>query len=147
MAFTTPTTFADGNVLSASDLNKFSSNDEYFYSLVSSNINVGFSSSSLTSDGDSNYWFFYRVHRYLHYKIENITNDTDRLRIYVDDVVEYDDGTNRIGNYTWTGYIDLQTDTSVAVGSVFSVKVNIVFLTGPNNLLIHYFVQSPNTSL
>ena len=148
MAFTTPPTFVDATVLSASDLNILSANEEFFYSLVSSNINVGFSSFKQTGSGYSDPWFFFRVHRYLHYKIENVTNDTDRLRIYIDDNAEFDDGTNRIGNYIWTGYIDLDSVTSApAVGDMFKVETRIEFLTGPNNLITHYYIQSPNTSI
>lgn len=147
MAYTTPPTFADDTILTAANLNILSDDVEHLYGLISG-VNIPFSSQTITASGESRRWIFRRQARYLHYKIRNITNDTDELHINVNGNDEYDDVTNRSGAYTWEGYIDLTGITAVpAVGAFYEVYVDITFDTGPNDLRVDYLLESDSTTL
>lgn len=145
MPFSTPPTFTDGSVLSASQLNLLSNNDIYFQSLLGNNNNTGFMTEDISTDRDSAIWVFKRSRQYLHYNIEMLSGDSDRLIIFVNGDIELNDGVNRTG-YTWTGYFDLDAITSpVSVGAVYEVYINIEFISG--SLRVNYFIESDNTSL
>lgn len=147
MSYTTPPTFADTNILTAAQLNTLSDNIEFLYSLISG-VNIPFTSDVVTLSGDSRSWIFRRQARYLHYKIRSTQNDTDRMRIFANGNAELDDGTNRIGAYTWEGYIDLTGITAVpAVGAFYEVYAEFTSLNGPNEWVVDYFLESDATSL
>lgn len=147
MPYTTPPTFADGNVLSATELNTLSEDVEFLYS-ITHGMNIPFTSETRTSTGDTRHWQFRRRVRYLHYKIRSTQNDTSRVRINVNGNWEFDDPTNRIGAYTWSGYIDLTAITAVpAVGDFYEVYAELTPLVGPNEWVIDYFIESNSTTL
>lgn len=145
MPFTTPPTFVDGSALSASQLNILSDNQLYFYSLLGTNTNTGFTTEDINTDRDSGRWRFKRSRQYLHYRIDMLTGDSDRLKIIVNGGEELNDGVNRTG-YSWTGYFDLESITNpVSVGDEYDVYINIEFVSG--SLRVIHFVESDNTSL
>ena len=146
MAYTTPPTFS-ATVLSAAQLNILSTDIEFLHSLVYG-MNIPFTSETNTLSGDSRNWQFRRRVRYLHYLIRSTQNDTDQLDITVNGNIEYTDGVNRIGAYTWSGYIDLTLITAVpAVGDFYAVYATFTSLTGPNEWVIDYFIESDSTTL
>lgn len=145
MAFTTPPTFVDGSALSASQLNILANNQLYLYSLLGTNTNTGFTTEDINTDRDSGRWRFKRSRKYLHYRIDMISGDSDRLKIYVNGGEEFNDGVNRTG-YSWTGYFDLDSITyPPSVGDEYDVYINIEFISG--ELRVIHFVESDNTSL
>jgi hypothetical protein len=145
--YTSNPVFSDGNILSASQLAVLADNIEFLYSLTSG-VHIPFTSETLTVGGDSRNWAFRRQARYLHYKIRSTQNDTDKLRIFVNGNVELDDGTNRIGPHTWESYIDLTGITAVpALGAFYVVYAEFTSLTGPNEWVVDYFLESDSTTL
>ena len=72
MPYTTPPTFADGNILTAAQLNILSSNQEYLNGRLPA-LNPPFSSHVYTGSGEiggqAQWWFRY-THRYMHYKFQ-----------------------------------------------------------------------------
>ena len=145
MPFSTPPTFVDGNILSASQLNTLTNNDLYFRSLLGNNTNTGFMTEDIVTDRDSAKWVFRRTRQYIHYNISMLSGDSDRLIIYVNGAQELNDGVNRTG-YTWTGYFDLDTITNpVTEGDFYEVYINIEFISG--SLRVNYFIESDDTSI
>lgn len=147
MAYTTNPTFSNGNVLTAAQMNVLADNIEFLYSLTTG-VGIPFTSETLTIGGDSRNWVFRRQARYLHYKIRSTQNDTDKLRIFVNGNAELDDGTNRIGAYTWESYIDLTGITAPpSVGAFYLVYAEFTSLAGPNEWVVDYFLESDSTTL
>lgn len=147
MPYTTPPTFSNGSVLTATQLNTLSDDVEYLYS-ITHGMNMPFTSETSTATGDTRHWEFRRQGRYLHYKIRSTQNDTDQIDITVNGNIEYTDSINRIGAYTWSGYIDLTTITSVpSVKAFYEVYVTYTSLTGPNEWVVDYFIESDSTTL
>lgn len=149
MPFSTPPTFTDGNVLSASQLNTLAANQNYFNSLLGTTSNTGFMTEDISTDRDSAIWVFKRSRRYLHYRVDMIEGLSDRLIIYVNGNEELNDGINRSSGYSWTGYFDLTAITSpVTVGDLYEVYCNCdVDSAGTNTFRIQYFIESDQTSL
>jgi len=149
MAYTTPPTFADGNVLSASQLNILSDDVEFLHGIVSG-VNAPFTSDTFTDAGGnhvSRTWTKRREGRYLHYKVRITSNETADFYIYVNGVLGYHDPTNRSATYTWAGYIDLQALASVpAVGAFYEMYVDVQWAVG-GTIKVDYFLESDNTTL
>jgi len=147
MAYQTNPTFSDGNVLTATQLNILSSNIAFLHSIVSG-VNQPFTGQTITGDGDSRSYTFRRQGRYLHFQCTNVTNDIDEFYIRIDGTREYTDVTNYSGNHVYSSYIDLTGTTSApAVGDFYEVHAEIVFLSGPNELSVDYFIESDSTTL
>lgn len=148
MAYTTNPTFADGNILTAAQLNILSDNIEFLYSLISG-INVPFSSQTLTGSGNTRKWISRRQARYLHYQFRLTTGTSDELdiRLGAADTIEYTDATNRSAPYTWTGYLDLTATTeNPAVGDFYHVFVEFDFAAA-GEFIVDYFLESDSTTL
>lgn len=148
MAYTTPATFADGNILTAAQLNILSDDIEFLYSLMSG-INIPFSSQTLTGSGNTRKWIFRHQARYLHYKFRLTTGTSDELdiRLGAADTIEYTDATNRTAAYTWTGYIDLTATTeNPADGDFYHVFVEFDFAAA-GEFIVDYFLESDSTTL
>ena len=149
MAFSTPPTFTDGNVLSASQLNTLASNQNHFAGLLGSTSNTGFMTEDVGTDRVSATWVFKRSRQYLHYRVDMIEGTSDRLKIFVNGNEEFNDGVNRTFPYSYTGYFDLTAITTpVSVGTVYEVYCDCdVDSSGTNTFRIQYFIESDNTSL
>ena len=145
MAWQTNPTFADGNVLSAAQLNILSENCEYLFSLVSG-INVPFTGDQITT-GNTRGYTFTRQSRYLHYKARLTAGDSDGTSIKIDTYTEGGDSTNRASPYTWTEVIDLTTITSApAVGDEYEVIV--YFTPNPTGTFhLDYLIESDSATL
>lgn len=148
MAFSTPPTFTDGNVLSASQLNTLAANQNYFVSLLGTTSNTGFMTEDISTDRVSATWVFKRARRYLHYRVDMIEGLSDRLKIFVNGNEEFNDGINRTG-YTWSGYFDLTAITTpVTVGAFYEVYCDCdVDSSGTNTFRVQYFIESDNITL
>jgi hypothetical protein len=97
MAFQTPPTFVDGNVLSASQLNILAANQNELAGL-STGVNLGFPDTGIPTD-ESRY--FYVIHAwnnlYLSYSLP--TNDSS-LRVYYGATLVYTSTGNAVRNVT-----------------------------------------------
>jgi hypothetical protein len=86
MAYVTPPTFATDDILSATDLNKLSTNQEYFKGLLDVP-NTG------TVMGSGNYYFRH-THDYFHWWFKWLSADVTRVRINIYD----EDGNLQFGD-------------------------------------------------
>jgi len=146
MAYTTPPTFADTNVLTATQLNTLSGDVEFLYS-ITHGMNIPFTSETMTGSGDSRHWQFRRRARYLHYKARVTSNTTDRFRISINGNYDVDDGVNRSAPYTYSGYEDLTLITAVpAVGDFYEVYITLAWSV-VGELVVDYFIESNSTTL
>lgn len=147
MAYQTNPTFSDGNVLSASQLNILGDNIAFLHSIVSG-VNQPFTGQTMTGSGDSRSYTFRRQGRYLHFQCTNVTNDIDEFYIRIEGTREFSDASNHSGPYVYSDVIDLTTTTAApAVGDFYEVHAEIVFLSGPNELSIDYFIESDSATL
>jgi hypothetical protein len=116
MAFQTPPTFVDGNVLSASQLNILAANQNELAGL-STGVNLGFPDTGIPTD-ESRY--FYVIHAwnnlYLSYSLP--TNDSS-LRVYYGATLVYT-STGNAGSYTVN--VDL-TSFGLTLGQAYSVRL------------------------
>lgn len=148
MAYTTPPTFADGNILTAAQLNILSDDIEHLYGLLSG-VNVPFSSQTLTGSGDTRKWIFRHQARYLHYKFRLTSGTSDELdiRVGAGEDIEYTDATNRSAPYEWTGYIDMEaTVADPALGDFYAVFVEFDFASA-GDFIVDYLLESDATTL
>ena len=174
MAWTTPPTFTDGNVLSATQLNTLSSNCEYLYG-VATGPNIPFSSltvegTSLDHDPANNVWYFRHQFDYFHFRIEFGTQDIDSgdtIQIYYNyptnttEIFDSDDDwvnatdTVDVGNGTGIsstdtavyGYVDI-SGLSLTVGEWYPVHVYAPLSGGGTDYVtVAYLIESNSTSL
>lgn len=147
MPWTTPPTFADGNILTASQLNILSDDLEYL-SGVTEAVNTPFTGliTSLPLTSSNNLWRIRHQHRYLHYRIYSTSGTSDYVKVYYDGEVAYDDSGNRAGPHLWAGYADLD---SVAPGLVVGTYYDLwVEADGDAwTLRVEFLGESDSTSL
>lgn len=117
MAWSSPPTFADTNILTASQLNILSDDVEYLYGLVSG-VNTPFNSleSGVQLTAANNQWLIRHAYEYLHYKVRVRAGQNDDLEIYMNngttDLRLYWDSTARTTGYEYSGYIDIEDITT-----------------------------------
>lgn len=80
MSFVTPPTFADGNVLSASQLNTLAANQNYLAGLASS-VNPGFTEFNLGGSGDEVYISMIHAHDWLYVRTYHPSDDCS-VKVY-----------------------------------------------------------------
>ena len=109
MAYVTPPTFADADILTATQLNTLSADLEFLHGIVGGTINVPFASHRRIDNFDvtNNQYLIQHLNQYLHYKARLLANDNADLDIYYFGVRVFHDGTTRSAVYTYSGYIDL----------------------------------------
>ena len=108
MPWTTPPTFVDDAILTATQLNVLSDDLEFLHGL-STGVNVPFRSIGIGTDvdaGDENLRIRH-LGRYLHYKVTMDSGEHDELVLYYDGDVAYQDLGHQVSPYTWSGAIDL----------------------------------------
>lgn len=149
MPYSALSTFTDGDVLSASQLNTLRSNQVYFQSSIGNASGPSFVAVDTALDGTYGTWIFKRRRRYLHYLVIILTGDVDNFDINIDGTSEFHDGTNRTTAYEYSGYIDLTATTSnPSVGDFYEVEVEIEHLAPSGGTTrIWYFIESDSTSL
>lgn len=149
MAYSAVSTVSDGDVFSASQLNGIINNQQHFYSMIGESNVPAFTAQDTALDGIYGTWYMRYTKRYLHYYIEILTGDVDRMKISVNGNFEFDDGTNRTSGYIYTGYIDITGITSVpSSGAFYPIYVDVTHLSPSGGTCrIWYFIHSDQTVL
>jgi len=149
MAYSAVTDFVDGDVLSAAKLNGLVSNQEHFQTSVLCTSGIAFVALDTALDAIYGPWLFRRSRRYLHYYIEVLTGDVDRLKINVNGNEEFNDGVNRTSGYIYQSYIDLTLITAVpAIDDFYFCDVDVEHLSPSGGTCrIWYFIESDSTTL
>lgn len=149
MPYTSPPNFSDGAILTATQLNNLSDNIEFLYGVVQG-VNVPFS--SLRTEGieltsANNQWTVRHLHRYLHYRMRQITGTSSNVKIYYNGQTVFEDGGTRNAPYTWSGYIDLNSSPGgLTIGNVYDIYVTNDFAAG-NVFSVDYLLESDGTSI
>lgn len=119
MAFTTPPTFVDGDILSASQLNILAENQNYLSGLASST-NIGFAERLLTTTANEAEYHIVHVHDYLHVRFNLPNTDVD-LDVYYDatNVAAYDSDIEGAGDHEKN--VDL-SGAGLTVGQRYTLK-------------------------
>lgn len=146
MAYTTPPTFSNGSVLTATQLNTLSGDVEYLYS-VTHGMNIGFTGEEKTTDGYCRPYTYRRRARYLHYKIRVTAASVHELRINVNGNDELTDTTERSSGYTYSGYFDLTAITAPPSALDFYSIQAWVSLASGGVIYIDYYIESNATTL
>lgn len=144
MAWSTPPTFADGDVLSATDLNVLADDLEYLKGVLDGS-NIVHMMRTTTIDATWQYYIRH-THDYCHYYIKQTVGDSDEISIkYYDSggslvATVLTDATNRSATYTWQGSGDV---SALTVGTYYRVDVAIA-LTGTSSNTTYYVFEAPN---
>lgn len=144
MAWTTPPTFADGDYLTASNLNILSDDIEHLHGLAYQ-VNTGFFVQEITTDSGgydtAGVWAVKHWSNTFRY-IVNVTAGTiDEFLIYANgntSNVIYQDNTNRSNPYTWSGTADI-TALGLTVGAVYTIHVRVRGTSGSNGDTVQVF--------
>lgn len=148
MAYTAPSTFVDGNVLTASQLNILSDDVQFLFGLASRVVIPFQSIVSGAGSGIDAIWTVRHTHRYLLYYLSQNAATSDSLEIFYGGSSVYSDGGNRAAPYTWAGYVDLDsTPGGLTVGTWYELSLAIVQLSGSGVTQCIYLLESPNTTL
>jgi hypothetical protein len=105
MAYVTPPTFVDGNVLSATQLNILSDDIEYLHGIADAH-NFGFAMRGGAASTTFDYYIRHK-HRYLHYQYRIETHDANEVQLQYGGVMIDADMVGSIG--THNGYYDLNS--------------------------------------
>jgi hypothetical protein len=132
MPWTSPPTFVTDAVLSASQLNVLSDNQEYLYGYVSGQ-NPGIASLVLTVDGDG-FGVMRHMQRYFHV-VYLCQND---IKIYYDATEVFHDGAPD-GTVNDSAIIDLNA-FGFTVGQLYTVKFTM------DSGTVHYFYESDSAT-
>ena len=112
MPYTSISTIATGDTLTASYLNTLSDNAEFVYGLAN-RANTGFASrrtSTAAFDSTSAIWYFRHRLRYLHYRI-TMTHSPNHVRVFYGGTLRY--AASSVAATSYTGYIDLYDLTTL----------------------------------
>jgi hypothetical protein len=144
MAWTTPPTFEDEAVLSASDMNILSDDLEYLNGYVAGGNPAVASVVSLASEGgatprSTHYFVIRHLHQYLHARILSDGDDDDVKISYGAKEVFEDGSPDGTEDYV----IDL-SEEGLTVGQLYIVTVA---LRGDNPRIIYYLIESDQNTL
>ena len=115
-----PPSFADGNYLSAAQLNTLSNDVAHVWAAVQQPA-IPLERKTFTSDATYT-WGVRHKHRYLYYNINLESGTHDSIEVFYNHVQLYIDGTNRSAPYTWAGTIDLSAQ-GLTVNNFYEVSV------------------------
>jgi hypothetical protein len=146
MAWTSPPTFSDGSVLSASQLNILSADLEHLYGSLQG-AQPAFPSHFFNQDLTSvnNGWAFRYRNRYFHYRVKVLQNTCNNLYMVVNGTSYTIDTTTRTTPYTYSGYKDVNAQ-GLTVGTIYSMYFT-ADLGSLSNAVIEYVIQAEGTSL
>ena len=150
MPYTSPPTFADGNILTAAQLNTLSDDIEYLYGLGDV-LNVPFSAKLYA--GGVNYqdqikWKIRKRYRYLHYSFTLIAGTINPdLRLYYNTNIIFTvtSPTQLAILQTWSGFVDLNA-LSLTAGTWY----DIYWYGAPSancQSICNYLIESSGTTL
>lgn len=123
--YVTPPVFSDGSVLSATQLNALSGNQEYLYEQAT-RVNVPSPIMSLqVGSGEDGEILRVIRHKFktLEYTINCMAGTIDDMSIRYDATTVYSDDDDRSNPYQWTGTIDL-TPFGFVQGQVYGIRVS-----------------------
>ena len=148
MAWTTPPTFVDGAILSASQLNILSADLEYLYALLQAPQPASstlYANRSLTSTNNS--WRIRYKNRYLHYRATVAANTVNAFAIVVNGTTYTISSTPQTVGYVYSGYVDVKAQ-GLTVGTIYNVYFTST-LASENicALLIQDLIQAEGTTL
>lgn len=150
-SYVSPPVFSDGSILTATDLNKLSGNQEYLYGLYQAP-NIPFnglvSGQSLTSS--NNLWYMRYSVRYLHYYASihdtGLGNTINTFKIYINSVLRVEDTlAPRTLPFTWSGYADMNP-FGLTAGTVYPIYFD-VSVGSQAAIRIAYLIASDSTTL
>lgn len=143
MAWSAPPTFADTNVLSATQLNVLSDDLAFLYGILQAP-QATFPSHFFNQDLSitNNGWAFRYRHRYFHYRVRVTSNTIDSLHLFVNGTDYTIPGAPKSAGEYFTGYIDVNAQ-GLTVGSVYE----FYFTTTGDSGIIEYVIQAEGTTL
>jgi hypothetical protein len=127
MAYTTPPTFADNNVLSASQLNILSDDVEYLYGVVRQTnpetqmVEVAAGDSAT---GDETKWAIRHKTETFKYRMDLVQGTADAVRIKYGSTTVFTDAADRSATYSYDGTVDL-TSFAFTVGDWYLITVEL----------------------
>lgn len=134
MPFVTPPTFTDGNILTATQLNTLSDNQEYLYG-IATQTNVPFYGHSFGVNNESSeIWYWSIRHKYetFLYDVRVDLGTISQVQIKMGGIAIFTDATDHNNPYTYSGTIDL-TSHGFTVGTWYTLSVEIWGSTGNNH--------------
>lgn len=144
--WSSPPTFSDGNVLSATQLNTLSDDLTYLYG-VSQAINapvLSMYSAGISLTSSNNLWYFRYQLPYLHYKCRCVDYGINDFAIYINGVKRYEDLTDYTPSHTYQSYIDLSA-LGLTLGNLYSIYI-VAGLDAFAPFYVDGFFQSASTS-
>lgn len=141
MAYVTPPTFVDGNVLSAAQLNILSDDIEYLHG-VTDTPNFGFVLRGASASTILAYYIRHK-HRYLHYRYRIETHDANEVQIeYGGEMIDAD-MVGAIGTYS--GYYDLDS-YGFTVNDWY--QVSVIYTSSSNSYItVDYLLEADTTTI
>lgn len=148
MSWSSPPSFTDGSLLSATPLNTISQDLAYLYGLL--NMPLAASCSLLNSTGLSsanNSWYFrYKTGlAYVHYHAYVRDNQCLQFQIMVNGTSVFNDTTTRSSGYTYSGSADISS-LGLTSGNIYQLYVNAT-LGSLSTIRVDYFILSEASSL
>lgn len=141
MAWTSPPTFADGNYLSAAQLNTLSNDVAHVWAAVQQPappfIRVAFSGASTWTGG------IRHKHRYLYYNIYLESGTHETLSIAYNGTTLYTDGVDRTAPYSWAGTLDLNS-LGLTVNDWYTVSVSFDKSSGSATCYVNCLWEQPS---
>lgn len=144
MAWSSPPTFVDANVLSATQLNILSDNLAFLWGVLQapqSTFPSHFFNQNLTVN--NNGWAFRYRHRYFHYRVRITDGTIDELYIYINGVQYTISTTTESIGHVYSGYADVNAQ-GLTAGSVYTFY--FVTINGASGI-VEYVIQSEGTTL
>ena len=148
MAWTTPPTFVDGAILSASQLNILSADLEYLYALLQAPQPA---SSTLLANRDlnstNNSWRIRYKNRYLHYRATVVNGTVNAFGIVVNGTTYTISTTPQTIGAVYSSYVDVVSQ-GLTVGTVYNVYFTTSLATqNTSAILIQDLIMAEGTSL
>lgn len=146
MAYTSPPVFADGAVLSATQLNILSDDLTYLYGILQAPA-VTFSSLYFNQDlaSDNNGWAFRYRHRYFHYRLRVMQNTINSVSVVINGTTYGIDGDVRSAGHTYSGYVDVNAQ-GLTLGNIYEMYF-VVDVGALSAGIVDFIIQAEGTSL
>lgn len=147
MAWSSPPTFGDGTILSATKLRTISQDLAHLYGLL--NMPQAASCSLYNNTGlssaNNSWWFRHKGQAYLHYHAYVQSNTCTSFQIVVNGTSVFLDSTTRSAGYTYSGSVSI-TSLSLTSGDVYNAYLNVT-LGSLSAIRIGYLLISEASTL
>lgn len=146
MAWTTPPTFVDGNLLSAAQLNVLSNDLAELYGMAQGPNTPFLSmvSAGVSLTASNNLWYMRYQLPYLHFKCRCVDFGIHSFEIYLNGVQRVSDPTDYAPSHTYQGYIAL-AGLGLTLGALYPIYV-IASLYSFAPFFVDGFIQSADTA-